>query len=146
MVESKASRQIEIAQEYFKRLDAGTPDLIELFTDDVQIYFPKFGIGRGREALGEMAMKLVGHIESAEHKFDTYLYAESGNVLMVEGTTKGRLRNGAEWSAGETPGGRFCDVFEFRDGLISRLHIYLDPDYGGYDEDRFLWGREGRNW
>jgi len=30
---------------------------------------------------------------------------------------------------GKTPGGRFCNVFKFRDGRISSLHIYLDPDY-----------------
>jgi ketosteroid isomerase-like protein len=32
---------------------------------------------------------------------------------------------------GKTPGRRFCNVFKFRDGRISRLHIYLDPDYTG---------------
>jgi len=46
-----------------------------------------------------------------------------------------------------TPGGRFCSVFEFRDGKISRMYIYLDPDYAGVDSDRFLWPNEGRlNW
>lgn len=53
---------------------------------------------------------------------------------------------GQEWAAGETPGGRFGNVFEFRDGLISRVYVYLDPDDLGEDEARFRWGREVRTW
>ncbi|PYU50807.1 MAG: hypothetical protein DMG53_02535 [Acidobacteria bacterium] len=44
-----------------------------------------------------------------------------------------------------TPGGRFCNVFKFRDGRIMSLHIYLDPDYTGEDEARFRW-RKNRKW
>src|SRR5215470_6729671 len=47
--------------------------------------------------------------------------------------------------AAKTPGGRFCNVFKFRDGRISSLHIYLDPDYTGEDEARFRWGKN-RQW
>lgn len=42
---------------------------------------------------------------------------------------------------GKTPDGRFCNAFKFRDGRISSLHIYLDPDYAGEDEARFRWGK-----
>lgn len=42
-------------------------------------------------------------------------------------------------AGGETPGARFCNVFKFRDGRISSLHIYLDPDYTDEDEARFRW-------
>src|SRR5438128_281202 len=48
-------------------------------------------------------------------------------------------------AGGKTPGGRFCNVFKFRDGRISSLHIYLDPDYTGEDEARFRWGKN-RQW
>ena len=44
------------------------------------------------------------------------------------------------WTAGVTPAGRFCNAFGFKDGKIARLRIYLDPDYGGDDKGRFLWG------
>jgi hypothetical protein len=30
--------------------------------------------------------------------------------------------------------------------LISRVHIYLDPDHVSEDHPRFLWGLEGRSW
>src|SRR6266403_1544710 len=74
------------------------------------------------------------------------LFTGSGNCLAVEGTTSGVLKDGQKWAAGETPAGRFCNIFEFRKGLISRLHVYLDPDYASKDEDSFLWGHEGRQW
>ena len=41
---------VRIAKEYFARLDAGSAQLLDLFTTDAQIYFPKFGIGRGHAA------------------------------------------------------------------------------------------------
>ncbi len=47
-------RKIAIAREYFRLGDAGDPRLMDLFHEDVTIYFPKFGLGRGRAALLEM--------------------------------------------------------------------------------------------
>ena len=49
------------------------------------------------------------------------------------------------WAGGKTPGGRFCNVFKFRDGRIASVHIYLDPDYTAEDEARFRWGKN-RHW
>jgi hypothetical protein len=40
--------RIRIAREYFIRPDHGRPDILELFNEDVEIYFPKFGFGFGR--------------------------------------------------------------------------------------------------
>jgi len=40
--------KIRIAREYFMRADQGRPDILELFHDDAEIYFPKFGFGFGR--------------------------------------------------------------------------------------------------
>jgi len=137
---------VSIAKEYFARLDAGSPALLELFTEDAQIYFPKFGIGRGRQAIIEVLTGLGGTIQSIQHPSDSFVYIQSGNHLAVEGTSRGVLKNGAHWAAGETPGGRFCNVFEFRGNLICRVHIYLDPDYGGADQQRFLWGDRQQSW
>jgi ketosteroid isomerase-like protein len=137
---------IATAKEYFRRGDAGRADLVDLFTDDVQIYFPKFGIGKGKEAIAELAGGLMGALDSIAHDIDSYLYHPSGNHLTVEGTTRGVAKNGLAWSGGETAGGRFCSVFEFRDGLIARMHIYMDPDYVSEDRGRFLWGVDGRRW
>jgi hypothetical protein len=35
--------RIKIAREYFMRADQGRPDILELFHEDAEIYFSKFG-------------------------------------------------------------------------------------------------------
>jgi hypothetical protein len=137
---------VKVAKDYFARLDAGNPRLVELFTEDAQIYFPKFGTGRGHSALLEVLTGLGGAIQSVQHLSDSFVYTLAGNRLAVEGATRGVLKSGTRWAAGETPAGRFCNVFEFRGALICRMYVYLDPDYGSEDERRFLWGVKGRTW
>lgn len=140
------SRRAEAIREFYIRIDAGRADFIELFTDDFQFYFPKFGIGRGKAEMQFCAAGLGGSMRSLVHNLDDLVFFETANAVAVEGTTSGETADGRVWSAGSTPGGRFCSVFEFDGDLISRMHIYLDPDYGSADEARFLWGREGRTW
>jgi ketosteroid isomerase-like protein len=136
----------EVAKKYFALLDAGNAQLLDLFTDDVQIFFPKFGVGRGHSALRDVLAGLGGALQSVQHLSESFVYTHGGNRLAVEGQTRGVLRSGARWVAGETPAGRFCNVFEFRGELICRMYVYLDPDYGSDDKARFLWGVEGRAW
>lgn len=139
-------RNVALAREYFVRGDAGRADLMELFHPEFQLYFPKFGIKRGPQAFSELVSGFAGQLKSIEHDFSKYTVIATGPYVVVEGTTRGSMMNGKSWEAGKTPGGRFCNVFEFRDDLIARVHVYLDPDYTGEDESRFRWGREGRNW
>lgn len=137
--------RLETVREYFIRGDAGRPDLADLFTEDVQIYFPKFGIARGKAALTELGEGLRTAISALAHDMSDFRYVVASDAVVVEGTTQGADHDGVRWRGGETPGGRFCSVFEFRGALISRMHIYLDPDYASRDEARFVWGRE-RSW
>ena len=138
-------RNIEMAKEYFRRGDAQDPTLLELFHPELQYYFPKFGIGHGPQAMMAMVSGFTGELEAISHDFSTYLFVARDPHVVVEGTTRGRMK-GQEWEAGKTPGGRFCNMFEFRDGLIARCFVYLDPDYIGEDKPRFRWGTEGREW
>jgi ketosteroid isomerase-like protein len=131
-------------KQYFVRADAGRADVLDLFTDDVQIYFPKFGIATGKAAFGDLASGLLGSLKSIAHYIEDFNYVVGSNSIVVEGTTHGVDREGVEWSGGKTAGGRFCSVFEFRGPLIARMHIYLDPDYTSRDENRFHWGRDRR--
>jgi SnoaL-like domain len=128
MTASSQHDTVSIAKEYFARLGASSPTLLDLFNEDAHIFFPEFGIGRGRTAILEVMSELRGRGQGIEHASDSFMYIASGNLLAVEGTTRGVLKNGVRWAAGETPGGRFCNVFEFRGNLICRVHIYLDPD------------------
>ena len=136
--------KIRIARDYFVRADQRRPDLLELFQEDAEIYFPKFGLGFGRNSFLEMVKGFEGALESTQHDYDRLTFIPSADYLAVEGTSRGRM-SGKSWAGGKTPGGRFCNVFKFRDGRISSLHIYLDPDYTGEDKARFRWGKN-RQW
>ena len=136
--------KITIAREYFMRLDQGKANMLDLFHEDAEFYFPKFGLGLGRESLFEFAKGFKGILENIQHDYDDFIFIPSGDYLVVEGTSQGKMA-GKSWTGGKTPGGRFCNVFRFREKLISSLHVYLDPDYTAEDEPRFRWGKN-RKW
>ena len=46
--------RIKVIQDYFKLSDQGRQEILELFHEDAEIYFPKFGVGLGRQSLLEM--------------------------------------------------------------------------------------------
>jgi len=52
---SDDQEKIKIAHEYFMRVDQGRPDILELFQEDAEVYFPKFGFGFGWNSFLEMA-------------------------------------------------------------------------------------------
>jgi len=43
--------KITVAREYFIRADQGHSDVLDLFDENAEIYFPKFGFGYGRQSL-----------------------------------------------------------------------------------------------
>jgi NAD(P)H-dependent FMN reductase len=133
---------VSVARKYFELADQGRPEVLDLLHEDAEIYFPKFGVRRGRESLFQMVEGFRGSLEFIRHDYDTLKFIPAGDYLAVEGTSKGRM-SGKAWEGGTTPGGRFCNVFKFRDGKIASLHIHLDPDYVGDDEARFRWGKSG---
>jgi ketosteroid isomerase-like protein len=140
---SADSPNVAVVKEYFRRGDARSPDVLDLLTDDVEFYFPKYGIGRGKDEFAAFATVLrewmyVLHDQSA------LVFHESGDHVLVEGTTYGEDRFGVKWRGGETPGGRFCAVYELRDGRIARNFIYADPDYSSRNTEGFHWGHDRR--
>lgn len=136
--------RIKVVQDYFRFMDQGRPEILDLFHEDAEVYFPKFGIGRGRASLFEMIKGFEGAIEFIEHDYERLNIMPSGDYVVVEGTSKGKL-SGKTWTGGKTPGGRFCNVFKFRGDRIASVHVYLDPDYAGEDAARFRWGNS-REW
>jgi hypothetical protein len=139
-------RQIESAKAYFEKVDKGEFPF-ELFTPDFEFFFPKYGVGRGPEEFREFASGLWGAGFKSQHHRDELEYMASGRHLVVEGATVGSDAAGRSWDGGKTPGGRFCSVFDFSDdGLISRMFIYVDPDYTSLDTDRFHWKRDTARW
>jgi hypothetical protein len=135
--------KITIAKEYFIRADQGRPDILEVFDEDVEVYFLNFGFGFGRHSLFELVQGFEGSLEYIRHDHESLTFIPPGDYLL-KALLKGKM-SGKSWAGGQTPGGRFCNLFKFRDGRISSLHVYLDPDDTGEDEARFIWGKN-RHW
>src|SRR5690349_23124321 len=114
--------KIKIAREYFARADQGRPDVLELFNADAEIYFPKFGIGSGRESFLEWVKGFEGVLEHIQHDYDGFNFIPSGDYLVVEGTSHGRM-SGKAWAGGKTPGGRFCFGVNLVDGRAPTFGI-----------------------
>ena len=51
-------KRIKATQDYFRLADQGRPEVLDLFHEDAEIYFPKFGFGFGRQSLLEMTKGL----------------------------------------------------------------------------------------
>ena len=59
--------KISVVRRYFRLADQGRPDVLELFHEDAEIYFPKFGIGSGRSSLVDMVKGFEGVLEFIQH-------------------------------------------------------------------------------
>ncbi|GHO46026.1 nuclear transport factor 2 family protein [Ktedonospora formicarum] len=122
-----------VALEYLKRLDRGE-NFFELFADDAQLYFPKWGLANGVADIERLFSDVGTILKSIRHDYAYFNYIVQGDLVVVEGTSSGTLSNGSQWQVG-----RWCDVFEVRDFKIQRLFIYLDPDYASADTARYPW-------
>jgi hypothetical protein len=135
-----------VALEYLKAFDKGGVtstggSILDLFADDAQVYFAKWGVATGKEQIGKLFGDVGGTLKSITHHFSHFNWIMTGtDTFAVEGTSHGEHQDGP-WRAGvpEHGAGRWCDVFEVRDFLIQRCFIYLDPDYAGKDTARYPW-------
>ncbi|OLT45937.1 hypothetical protein BJF85_18380 [Saccharomonospora sp. CUA-673] len=121
--------RIEIVRDYFRKIDGGDPSVMDLYTEDVELYFPKFGYGTGKADMAEFARRLGQELGSLEHDIDGLEIIVAGDRIVVEGREWGTTADGRSWPDGIISTGRFCNVFTFRDTLISSVHIYVDPDF-----------------
>ena len=135
-----------VALEYLKAFDHGGKTseggtILDLFAEDAQVYFPKWGLADGKAEIEKMFGDVGGTLKSIVHHYSHLNWIFSGSDTVVcEGTSHGEHRDG-KWRAGvpEWGAGRWCDVFEIRDWKIQRVFIYLDPDYAGKDTTRYPW-------
>jgi hypothetical protein len=73
-------QRIKAAQDYFRLADQGRPELLDLFHDDAEIYFPKFGFGVGRQSLFEMIRGFVGTLEFIQHDYNALVFIPAGDL------------------------------------------------------------------
>jgi len=143
MTEDRNQQRIAVVIDYFRKVDAGDPSIMDLLTDDIQMYFPKFGVGYGKADVGRAVQGMMSSLRKIEHDFDRMNILVSGDHVVVEGFEGGISANGTPWPVEGRSEGRYCNVFQF-DGLkIKRLHIYVDPDFDSTHEERFLWPTVG---
>ncbi|MFE4756757.1 nuclear transport factor 2 family protein [Streptomyces mirabilis] len=110
-------------------------DPAELFTEDVSVYTPRSGIVSGLDGLAG-ASKVRALYRQITHNYGEFGIVEHGDRVIVEGTTAGETVTGLTWDGRKDIAGHFCAVYDFRDGLISRMYVYYDPDLGHGDADR----------
>lgn len=127
-----------VALEYFKRMDRGE-SVLDLFDEHAEFCFPKWGVAYGRAQIGQLFGDLMRILASVSHDIAHANFIQQGDLVVVEGTSTGSMKSGEKWRAGVTHAGRWCDVFEIRDFRIHRCYVYLDPDYGDRDVDRYPW-------
>lgn len=131
-----SAARIEAIRTYFRKVDAGDPTVLDLFSEDLQMYFPKFGLAHGKRALVTFADRMGANLASIGHDIDGLTFHVSGNTIVVEGREWGTTRDGRAWPDGAISQGLFSSVFEFDGPLIRRMHIYVDPDFTSSDHDR----------
>lgn len=139
--DQNGTARIEAIRTYFKKVDAGDPSVLNLFTEDTQLFFPKFGVAHGKQALVTFAERMGSNLASIGHDIDGLKFYVSGATIIVEGREWGTTRDERTWPDGIVSQGLFCSVFEFDGLLIRRMHIYADPDFTSSDNDRIRYLR-----
>lgn len=127
--------RIENIRQYFMRLDARESTVLNLFTDDFEFFFPKFGEAKGKEGFARFGARMT-FTKSLVHDIDGFTYIVDGDTIAVEGRERGESSSGIIWPDGKVSQGRFCNVFKFDGELIRYLAIYVDPDFASEDTDR----------
>ncbi|HDZ8829890.1 TPA: nuclear transport factor 2 family protein [Aeromonas dhakensis] len=127
---------VEIAIQYFKKVDAGDPSYLDLFSGNIDFFFPKFGQAKGKDSLVEFGNRIGSSLTSIWHDIDGFKITTAGNTVIVEGQEGGVMSDGTSWPDNNISMGRFCSVFEFTGSLISRMYVYVDPDFPSRDVAR----------
>jgi hypothetical protein len=116
-----------VALEFIKRLERGQPPL-DLFAEDAQVYFPKWGQVSGTAELQKLFSDLGGVLSSITYDYPYFNYIIQGDLVVVEGASRARPAEEVEWQTRAFDAGHWCSVFEIRDFKIQRCFVYLDPE------------------
>lgn len=128
----------EAVKTYFTKIDAGIfdTDYFNLFTEDVELFFPKFGFAKGKDGISKFGQRVGSFLDGIWHDIDNFNYIIAGDYIVVEGNEGGVTKQGKKWPDNDVSYGKFCNVFEFDGAKIKRVHIYVDPDFTSNDTER----------
>ena len=71
-----------VALEYLKRLDRGE-NIFDLFADDAQVYFPKWGLATGRREYERLFADLGSILKSISHDYAYFNYIMQGDFVVL---------------------------------------------------------------
>src|SRR5690606_10390236 len=91
------SNLVELVVEYFEKVDAGDPSYLDLFSEDVDFFFPKFGQVKGKHALVEFGNRIGRSLNSIWHDIEGFQITTAGNKVIVEGQEGGVMSDGTPW-------------------------------------------------
>src|SRR5580700_3926347 len=100
-----------VAIEYLKAFDNGGVtsnggSILDLFAEDAQVCFPKWGLANGKEEIGSLFSDVGATLKSIAHHYSEFNWVFSGSDTVVcEGTSHGEHQDGP-WQAGS----RLCGV------------------------------------
>src|SRR5438094_7688475 len=94
-----------VALEYLKAFDrAGVTSnggsILDLFADDAQVFFPKWGLATGKAQISQLFSDFGGGIKHILHDYASFNWVMTGtDTFAVEGTSAGEHQEGP-WRAG----------------------------------------------
>ena len=90
-----------------RRVTSSGGSILDLFADDAQVYFPKWGLANGKDEIGRMFGDVGGTIRAIVHHYSHFNWILSGSdTFACEGTSHGEHQDGPwragvpEWGAG----------------------------------------------
>lgn len=122
---------LKLAKRYYELVNKGDfseDTYYKLFAADVELFYPKFGFGKGREGIAHFTKHIRQVINFLSFELAKF------NFVVAEGYEVGQTTNGIDFPNHENSFGKFATVFEFHAGQITRMHCYVDPDLGGQDK------------
>ena len=95
-----------VALEYLKAFDHGGVtstggSILDLFAEDAQVYFPKWGIAEGKAEIGKLFSDVGGTLKSIKHDYASFNW-------IFSGATPSSPRAPATASTRTAHGGRVC--------------------------------------
>src|ERR1700719_2600893 len=88
-----------VALEYLKAFDNGGVtsaggSILDLFAEDAQVYFPKWGLANGTKDIGQMFGDVGATLTSIVHHYSHFNWVIAGDTVVCEGTSHGEHRDG----------------------------------------------------
>ena len=70
MSSSSDQDRLSVVRRYFRLADEGRREVLELFHENAEFYFPKFGFASGRQSLFDIVKGFEGVLEFLQHDYD----------------------------------------------------------------------------